>query len=82
MTSIGRVNKLKSILTIKETAEYLRVSRSTIWRWCRDGTLSSAFRVGRGWRISRSEVEGIVSGGTQKQTTPQQGGNDNNTPEI
>jgi excisionase family DNA binding protein len=49
-----------NILTVQETAEYLRVSRSTIWRWCKDGTLSSAFKIGRNWRVHRSEVEGII----------------------
>ena len=50
----------KKLLTVQEAAADLRVSRSTIWRWCRDGTLSSAFKIGRNWRIHRSEVERIM----------------------
>lgn len=55
-----------TILTVPEAADYLRVSRSTIWRWCRDGTLSSAFKVGRNWRIHRTEVEEIIGQGPLK----------------
>jgi excisionase family DNA binding protein len=59
-----------TLLTVPEAAEHLRVSRSTIWRWCRDGTLSSAFKIGRNWRIHRSEVEGIIGQGlTQYERT-------------
>ena len=53
---------MKDILTVKEAAEYLRVSRSSVWRWCKNGTLTSAFQVGRNWRIHRAEVEAIVVG--------------------
>jgi excisionase family DNA binding protein len=47
------------ILTVREVAEYLKLSRTTIWRWCNEGKLR-AFKVGRGWRIHRLEVEEIV----------------------
>lgn len=47
------------ILTVPEVAEYLKVSRTTVWRWCNAGKLS-AFKAGRGWRVHRSEVEKIV----------------------
>jgi excisionase family DNA binding protein len=47
------------ILTVREVAEYLKLSRTTIWRWCNEGKLQ-AFKVGRGWRVHRSEVENMV----------------------
>ncbi|RMD58860.1 DNA-binding protein [Candidatus Parcubacteria bacterium] len=50
---------MDEILTIKEVAAYLKVSRTTVWRWCREGKLP-AFRVGRGWRIHRAVVEQIT----------------------
>ncbi len=50
---------MEEILTVQEVAEYLRLSRATIWRWCNEGKLQ-AFKVGRGWRIHRSEVQTIV----------------------
>jgi len=50
---------MDEILTVREVAEYLKLGRTTIWRWCNEGKLQ-AFKVGRGWRIHRSEVEKIV----------------------
>lgn len=50
---------MDEILTVQEVAEYLKLSRTTIWRWCNEGKLS-AFKAGRGWRIHRSEVEKII----------------------
>jgi excisionase family DNA binding protein len=43
------------LLTVKEVADYLRVSPVTAWRWCQQGLLP-AFKIGRGWRISRDEL--------------------------
>ena len=50
----------QDILTVGEAAIMLRVSRSTIWRWCQNGTLRSAFKVGRNWRLHRAELEEII----------------------
>lgn len=50
---------MDEILTVPEVAQYLKVSRSTVWRWCNQGKLF-AFKAGRGWRVHRSEVEKIV----------------------
>ena len=51
---------MDDILTVQEVATYLKVSRSTVWRWCNEGKLS-AFKVGRGWRVRRREVEKMVA---------------------
>ena len=50
---------MDEILTVQEVADYLRVSRSTVWRWCKQGRVS-AFKVGRGWRLRRSEMERLL----------------------
>jgi len=50
---------MDEILTVREVAEYFKLSRTTIWRWCNEGKLQ-AFKVGRGWRIHRSEIEKIT----------------------
>jgi excisionase family DNA binding protein len=47
------------ILTVKEVASYLRVSRITIWRWCQKGILPAS-RVGRSWRIHRDDVLALL----------------------
>ena len=43
------------ILTVKEVACYLRVSRVTVWRWCQSGLLP-AHQLGRSWRIYREDL--------------------------
>ena len=43
------------ILTVKEVACYLRVSRVTVWRWCQSGMLP-AHQLGRSWRIYRDDL--------------------------
>lgn len=53
---------MDEILTVQEVAEYLKVSRTTVWRWCKQGDLA-AFKAGRSWRIRRSEVERFVDQG-------------------
>jgi PTS system nitrogen regulatory IIA component len=53
------VDIMDEILTVEEMAQYLKVSRSTVWRWCNEGKVA-AFKVGRGWRMHRSELEKIV----------------------
>lgn len=47
------------VLTVDEIAEYLRVSKTTVCRWCSSGKLS-AFRVGRGWRVQRRDLEQFI----------------------
>jgi excisionase family DNA binding protein len=39
------------LLTVKEAAAYLRVSRSTIYRLLKRKKLPGAFRIGTDWRI-------------------------------
>lgn len=50
---------MDEILTVKEVANYFKLSRTTIWRWCNEGKLP-AFKLGRNWRIHRSEIEKIT----------------------
>ena len=47
---------MDEILTVRGVAEYSRLGRTTIWRWCHEGKLK-AFKVGRSWRIHQSETE-------------------------
>lgn len=51
---------MDEILTAQEVADYLRVSRATVWRWCASGQLK-AFKAGRSWRIRGSSMEEFVS---------------------
>ncbi len=55
-TTLSKENILENeVLTVKEVAVYLRVSRVTVWRLCQRGTLP-ALRVGRNWRIHRDDL--------------------------
>lgn len=50
---------MDEILTVQEVAIYLKVSRSTVWRWCNQGRLI-AFKAGHGWRVHRAAVEKMI----------------------
>ena len=45
----------QSFLTPQEVSEILRVSVYTVRRWIKEGDLP-AYKVGRGWRISRTAI--------------------------
>jgi excisionase family DNA binding protein len=51
----GESSLQSELLTVKEAADYLRVSRVTAWRWCQKGVIP-AFRIGRSWRIRRDAL--------------------------
>ena len=46
-------------LTVEEVAEELRVHPETVRQWIRDGELD-AFDTGRGYRISRADLDDFV----------------------
>ncbi len=56
---------MDELLTVEEVATYLRVSRSTVWRWCQAKKVP-AFKIGREWRISEPVLKGLVA--AQQQT--------------
>jgi len=45
----------QSFLTPQEVSDILRVSVYTVRRWIKEGELP-AYKVGRGWRISESDL--------------------------
>lgn len=58
------------ILTVSEVSAYLRLSRTTVWRWCNEGKLP-AFKIGRGWRVRRQDVEQILHASPESEPPPQ-----------
>ena len=48
------------MLTVDEIAEYLRVSRATICRWCGTGKLP-AFKIGKSWRVQKKDLERFIN---------------------
>jgi excisionase family DNA binding protein len=49
------LNKLPDVVTVKQLAEYLQVSETTIKRAIKSKKLR-AFKVGRDWRIEKNAV--------------------------
>lgn len=52
-------NQVDELLTIAEVALFLKLSRRTAWRWCKNGALP-AVKVGHQWRVARSDLENFV----------------------
>jgi excisionase family DNA binding protein len=50
---------MREVFTVQEVADYLKVSRSTVWRWCNEGKLL-AFKAGRGWRVRQCDLEQML----------------------
>ncbi|MBM3463970.1 MAG: helix-turn-helix domain-containing protein [Armatimonadetes bacterium] len=48
-------------ISIDDALRMLGVSRPTLYRWLRDGTLKG-YRVGRQWRFSAHELKQFVRG--------------------
>jgi excisionase family DNA binding protein len=61
---------MEEILTVREVAAYLKVSRTTVWRWCNEGTLP-AVKIGRGWRVRQRDLERFV--GVNREIGPRAG---------
>ena len=49
----------KPFLTISEVSDFLQVSDRTVRRWIDAGALP-AHAIGRGWRISRRDVDNFM----------------------
>jgi excisionase family DNA binding protein len=46
----------KDILTIEELSEYLRISKSTLYKLVREGRIPSQ-KVGRHWRFHKDNID-------------------------
>ena len=47
------------LLGAEEVAALVGVKESTVWRWCREGTLP-ALKVGKQWRVRRAALEDFL----------------------
>lgn len=50
----------EDILTIRDVADYLKVTERTLYRLVQDGKLP-AFKVGNSWRFRRDDLERWIS---------------------
>jgi excisionase family DNA binding protein len=60
-TSSEEASWQNDLMTVKEVADYFRVSRVTVWRWCQEGVIP-AFRIGRTWRIRYGDLLDLEDG--------------------
>ncbi len=57
---------LDEVMTIQEVADYLKVTRQTVYKLLNNGDLK-AFKIGRSTRILRSELKRFIQ---QKMKSP------------
>ncbi len=50
----------EDILTIREVADYLKITERTLYRLVQEGKLP-AFKVGNSWRFRREDLERWIS---------------------
>ena len=50
---------MEELLTVREAADYLRVSQATLWRWCQEGRVP-ALKIGHEWRVVSPALQRLV----------------------
>jgi excisionase family DNA binding protein len=58
---------MDDLLTVEEAAAYLRVSRATVWRWCKSRKVP-AVKIGREWRIMKQTLIDLLARGLPELT--------------
>lgn len=53
------IERMEELLGVDEVARYLGVGEVTVYRWCREGSLS-CLKIGRRWRIRRGALGDFV----------------------
>lgn len=53
----------KTLLTVDEVADFLRVAPNTVYRWCRDGKLTG-IKIGKEWRITQTDLNQFLAART------------------
>ena len=61
------LDRLDTLLSTEEVAEYLGLGQATVYRWCREGSLP-AVKIGRRWRVRRSALEEFVRKNERSET--------------
>jgi len=68
MGTRSRPSVENEVLTIEEVAEYLRLSKKTVYKLARKGELP-AFKAGTHWRLKRPELEEWIRRRTRLEAT-------------
>lgn len=53
------------VYTLQEVEELLHVTRRTTYNWIKAGKLK-AFKVGKGWRVTKEALEDFMRTGTEQ----------------
>jgi excisionase family DNA binding protein len=53
--------KKNSVLTTKEAIKYLKISKPTFLKYCREGRIK-AIKAGKGWKVLQSELDRFLRG--------------------
>lgn len=56
---MSALNNGKEIMTVNEVAEFLKISTVTTYRLVQEGKIS-AFKVGRSWRVKRTDLNEFI----------------------
>lgn len=51
----------KSVMNVREVADFFGVSVSTVWRWTADGSIPEPIKLGGSTRWRRSDIEAVLS---------------------
>ena len=65
-SEVGQIEEGKVWLRPVEVAEYLRVSRSSVYQWIRNGYIPCT-RIGAQIRVNRSVLENLIDSGALAQ---------------
>ncbi len=60
------------IMTIREVADYLKLTEKTAYRLVAEGKIPG-FKVGGSWRFRRSEIEGWIDRQSEKRNKRRRG---------
>ena len=64
---MAKYNKDSIIMTVDEVAEYLKLSKITVYKLTQKGEIPG-FRIGSSWRYNRGKIDEIARVGTKQNT--------------
>ena len=64
---MAKENKDSIIMTVDEVAEYLKLSKITVYKLTQKGEIPG-FRIGSSWRYNRDKIDEIARVGTKQNT--------------
>ena len=62
---MAKYNKDSIIMTVDEVAEYLKLSKITVYKLTQKGEIPG-FRIGSSWRYNRDKIDEIARVGTKQ----------------